>query len=101
MGSSLGMRILEPAGRLVGMYFLAGLCGIYEDHVVRIVGEGVYQVQVDAKLLIALFQGPADFIHSLDIIHQNLVFQFQSLVFQLELICQILNRISQKSCVFP
>ena len=72
---SLGMGFLEPAGRLIGVHLLTGIRGIDEDHVVGIVGEGIYQRQVAAQLLIALLQGPADLIHSLDIIHQDLILQ--------------------------
>ena len=100
LGGSLGMRVLKQTGRLVGMYFLAGLRGIDKDHIVGIIGQGVHQVQIDAQLLVALFQGPADLIHGLDIVHQNLVFQFQGLVLLLELIGQIPNRCSQKGYFF-
>ena len=69
------MCVPEIASGLVRVYHLAGIGGIYENHIMRVVGQGIHQVQVAAQLLIALLQGPADLIHSLDIIHQDLILQ--------------------------
>ena len=56
LGGGLGICLLEPAGRLIGMHLLAGVRGIYENHVVGVVGEGIDQRQVAPQLLVALLQ---------------------------------------------
>ncbi len=66
----------------------------------RVVGQGIHQVQVAAQLLVALFQGPADFIHGLDIIHQNLILHFHGFRLLLQRNRQITNPVSQKNHLF-